>query len=387
MIDDLLDQIGKGGLIQGTLSSPSDKKGEGAIVKVDIRPVMLKGRLIYQASEYVDNKVYHKNLSPEECLEYVQSRIGSFRQGIFSTKETYFHITVDKDGGMKVKRKAIAEEMVLQEHNKKKNYLLQEGVPIPFLVALGVMSPEGIVHAKRYDKFKQINRFCEVVGDVLEALPKGRQLNIIDFGCGKSYLTFALHHFLHHVAGWEAKILGLDLKKEVIEDCAALAKELKLEDLTFAVADINTFEQADKVDMVISLHACDTATDAALEKAVKWGADVILCVPCCQHELYRQVKCDQLESLLRYGILKERFAALATDAARAEFLEMLGYETQLMEFIDLEHTPKNLMLRAMRGHSLTRREKAAERYAKMKELLKILPSIERRFPEAPYTES
>lgn len=379
MIQELFKEVAEGKLVQGTLSSPFDKSSNTS-VKLVIRPLELKGKLTYQVSEFVGTKVLHKNLPPENCARYIQEQLTHYAQGIFSTVTTYYHVTVGKDRSVKVKRKAVTSEALPMAHNRKKKYLLEEGVAIPFLVDLGIMSAGGAVYPKKYDKFRQINRFCEMVRDIADDLPKGRKLEIVDFGCGKAYLTFALHYYLHVIEGREVNILGLDLKKDVIEDCSRLTHRLGLSGLSFEVADINSFELKHKVDLVIALHACDTATDAAIEKAVQWGADVIMCVPCCQHELYSQVKSDSFETLLRHGILRERFAALATDAARAEYLAMLGYEVQVLEFIDLEHTPKNLLLRAVKGSTKLKSDKAAERYSKFKSLLGIHPSIEKRFP-------
>lgn len=380
-LEELYSEIAEGKLVQGTLSSPFVKSAEEPF-KVVLRPIEVKGKLVYQASEFVGSQAMHKNYAPNVCVDYLQKLLSLYRQGIITTTNGYYHLTVGKDLQLKIKRKAVAQAVLPMAHNRKKRYLLEEGDPIPFLVALGVMGSDGKVHPKKYDKFRQINRFCEMVRDICDALPKGRAINIVDFGCGKAYLTFALHYYLHVIEGREVNILGLDLKKEVIEDCGALAKRLGLKGLVFAVADINTFEFNGKADLVISLHACDTATDAALEKAVRWGAEVIMCVPCCQHELYSQVKSDPLESLLRHGILRERFAALATDAARAEYLAMLGYDVQVLEFIEMEHTPKNLLLRGVKSASKAREEKAAERYREFKSALGITPSIEKRFPEA-----
>ena len=378
MIAELLAQVSGGKLVQGALSSPFSKGAE-VVTRVVIRPLEIKGKLTYQASMYIGSKVIHKNISPEDCSWYIREQLVHFAQGVFTTTEAYFHVNVAKDLSVKVKRKAVATASLPMVHNRKKKYLLEEGVPVPFLVDLGIMSPTGVVHSKKYDKFRQINRFCEMVRDIFDELPKEKELQIVDFGCGKAYLTFALHYYLHVIEGRKVNILGLDLKKEVIEDCQQLARRLDLEGLSFEVADINTFELNRKVDLVIALHACDTATDAAIEKAVCWGAEVIMCVPCCQHELYSQVRCEALDTLLRHGMLRERFAALATDAARAEYLSMLGYEVQVLEFIDMEHTPKNLLLRAVKRSSKVKKDKAADRYLMFKELLGIYPSIEKRF--------
>jgi SAM-dependent methyltransferase len=255
--------------------------------------------------------------------------------------------------------------------------LLQEGVPVPFLVELGVMNKQGKVFPQKRDKFRQINRFLEMVEDTLIHFEPSSEMQIIDFGCGKAYLTFALYHYLKWIKKYPFKIVGLDLKKEVIEMCQKLARQFNYQDLEFVFGDINHYQASNRIDMVISLHACDTATDAILEKAIHWGAKVILSVPCCQHELFSQVKNPLLIPILKHGILKERFAALATDAARAQLLEVFGYQTQLLEFIDIEHTPKNILIRAIKTNSGLN-EAAWKSYLSFKQSLQIDPSLERR---------
>ena len=214
---------------------------------------------------------------------------------------------------------------------------------------LGVMTGEGKVVRSKYDKFRQINRFLEFIDDVIPYLPQDREITILDFGCGKSYLTFAVYHYLHELLSMPVHIIGLDLKKDVIRHCGKLAKSYGYEDLEFLEGSIEEFEGREQVDMVITLHACDTATDYALYKAVKWGARVILSVPCCQHELNRQIKAEGFGVITDYGILRERYCALATDGIRASLLQAMGYHTQILEFIDMEHTPKNLLIRAVKG--------------------------------------
>lgn len=376
--EELLKGVFLGDLTAATISSPKVKKTDG-IVKIAIRPLLIKSKKAYQISEFQGPKVFHRNLSPEACSEFIRKAMESYTQGIFSLSDSHYHILVSRHNKMTVIKKEIKTKASHVSHNRMKNYVLQEGLAVPFLVALGIMGHDGKVLAKKYDKFRQINRFLEMVKDVVHHLPKDRCLEIVDFGCGKAYLTFALYHYLHEIEKRKVHIVGLDLKHEVIAYCQGLAEQLKLKGLSFVVGDINHFEHQGNVDLMISLHACDTATDAALEKAVRWKAKVILCVPCCQHELYSQVQCEQFDSMLRHGILKERFAALATDAARADLLTMLGYEVQILEFIDLEHTPKNLLLRAVRGVSEDKKQQAEKRYHLFKALLNIVPSLETRF--------
>jgi len=346
--------------------------------KVKIKPVLLKGGLYYQFTYYTGTKVYHENLNPvvagDKAAEMMER---DFKQGMFYTKEADYQVLISKRYKATILKKPASKTDVQYGHNRKKSYLLEEGKPIPFLVQLGVMNQEGKVLAKKYDKFKQINRFLELIEDVIPHLEKDRKLQIVDFGCGKSYLTFALYHYLKEVKKLDINIIGLDLKEDVIAHCNQLAGSLEYEQLRFYVGDISKYQGLEKVDMVVTLHACDTATDAALEKAVRWGADVILSVPCCQHELFSQVKNPILSPMLQHGIIKERFAALATDSVRAQILEILGYKTQIIEFIDMEHTPKNLLVRAVRRGQKENDQSHASAYLEFKQFLQIDPYLER----------
>ena len=269
----------------------------------------------------------------------------------------------------------------VQSHNRTRSYLLPEGEPVPFLVELGVMARSGQVVKARYDKFRQINRYLEFVEDILPSLPSGREISIIDFGCGKSYLTFALYYYLHEKRGLDVRITGLDLKRDVIENCNLLAKKFKYDKLNFLHGDIADYTGTDSVDMVITLHACDTATDYALFKAITWHARVIFCVPCCQHELNRLMKDERQKSVFRYGLIKERMAALYTDAFRADMLEEQGYKTQILEFIDMEHTPKNILIRAVRQPQRMlpkgMQETAGAGYAELMKELGVTPTLYR----------
>lgn len=280
----------------------------------------------------------------------------SFRQAQLETEGWSASLLVSKKGQatIKVKKKEQAAKTLNDAwrssltHNRKKNYILEEGTAVPFLIDLGVQTKEGKIVNSRYDKFRQINRFLEFIEDILPKLDKSRESVILDFGCGKSYLTFAMYYYLKELKGYPVRIIGLDLKTDVIEKCNGLAKKYGYENLKFYPGDIASYEGADHVDMVVTLHACDTATDYALEKAVCLGAKVILSVPCCQHELNGQIENDLMKPVFQYGIIKERMAALYTDALRAQILEAFGYRTQILEFIDMEHTPKNLLIRAVK---------------------------------------
>lgn len=272
-----------------------------------------------------------------------------FKQGQITTETEIVTVLSNKHGHLtfRIKAQETKRDPYAMEHNRKKNYILEEGVPVPFLIDLGVMSAEGKIIRAKYDKFRQINRFLEFIEDILPELPRDRELTILDFGCGKSYLTFAVYYYLQVLKHYDLRVIGLDRKADVIDNCNRLRVKYGYEKLQFLQGDIASYEGIDRADMVITLHACDTATDYALAKAVKWGARVILSVPCCQHELNKQIKNELLDSVLSYGIVKERMAALLTDALRAEYLESRGYRTQLLEFIDMEHTPKNILIRGI----------------------------------------
>ena len=337
-------------LIRVIVSNPVTKQG---ISKVKVRPILLKSELVFQAEEQVKSQVHHKNLSTKECLDYLTELLdGTLRQLELESNLGQVRILVSKKGvpGIKIKRlkpDKIAFPMV-KEHNRQKSYILKEGNPIPYLIDLGVMTLEGKIIKSRYDKFRQINRFLEFIEDILPKLNKDKENVILDFGCGKSYLTFAMYDYLHEQKGYPIRILGLDLKQAVIDDCNRLSEKYGYDKLDFYHGDIASYEGVDRVDMVVTLHACDTATDYALYKAVRWGASVILSVPCCQHELNKQLENDLMNPMFQYGLIKERMAALYTDGLRAEILENQGYRTQVLEFIDMEHTPKNLLIRAVK---------------------------------------
>ena len=344
------------------MSNPTDS---GKISRSRIRPLLMKGRLVFQAEEQAGKQAFHRNLDRDEAADYVTGLLdGSFRQAEIASGLGKALILVSRKGKVTVKVKQNPrtarilpagnpasrepERTVLLSHNRKKHYILEEGIPVPFLVDLGVMTKEGRVVNSRYDKYRQINRFLEFIEDILPNLDQDRESTIIDFGCGKSYLTFAMYYYLKELKGYPVRIIGLDLKEDVIEHCSRLGRQYGYDGLSFCHGDIASFEGAEKVDMVVTLHACDLATDYALEKAVNWGARVILSVPCCQHELNGQMENSLLRPVLQYGLIKERMAALYTDAIRAQVLEYRGYRTQILEFIDMEHTPKNILIRAVR---------------------------------------
>lgn len=395
-------------LILAVASNPATK-GEGLPSRVKIRPVLIKGRLLFQATKTVGAQELHENHDLSTLTALIGNMIDNgphFGQLELKNADGSATVLISRKGHVTIKERKVKQETdknsgkcgtslhgtakggislpaaAIGGPDREKNYILREGIPVPFLVELGVMNKEGYVVKARYDKFRQINRYLEFVDDVLPELKNrkrnsdrytektkesdtpeqethievvgesperdAKKLEIIDFGCGKSYLTFALYHFLHEMKGLDVHITGLDLKKDVIADCSRLAQRLGYTDLEFKHGDIADYETTGGVDMVVTLHACDTATDYALYNAIRWNAGVIFCVPCCQHELNKQIRNKELEPVLKYGIIKERISALITDAMRAAMLEEQGYKTQILEFIDMEHTPKNLLIRAVK---------------------------------------
>lgn len=358
-------------------SNPVDRE---RIARSRLRPLLIKGSLVFQAEEQVGRQAFHRNMSKEETVSYITELLdGSFRQAEIVSGRGTGLILVSRKGKVtvKVKQKAhsggagdqparIQSASGLMSHNRQKSYILKEGSPVPFLVDLGVMTKEGRIVNSRYDKYRQINRFLEFIEDILPNLNQEEETTIIDFGCGKSYLTFAMYHYLKVLKEYPVRIIGLDLKQDVIDHCSRLARQYGYDGLDFYHGDIASYEGVDHVDMVVTLHACDTATDFALKKAVDWGAKVILSVPCCQHELAKQISCDIQKPVLQYGLIKERMAALYTDAIRAQVLERCGYRTQILEFIDMEHTPKNILIRGIR------QGRKAANEGQLKELLGFL---------------
>ncbi len=356
-LEEFLYEFQKDGLQEAVLSNPIDRE---FMEKVKIRRILLKQQPIWQTTVYRDKKVFHNNYDEKGLMEGLCAWIGAaFKQAQLESVHYRGTILAGKRGTltMKKKRKNVSAQEEAEtaasvgqtvSHNREKNYILREGAPIDFLVELSVMTKEGRVLKERYDKFRQINRFLEFIRDVLPALPTDRPIRIIDFGCGKSYLTFAMYYYLHELRGMELEVTGLDLKKDVIAACSVLAKRLGYQGLHFKLGDIAGYQDAKGADMVVTLHACDTATDYALAQAIAWDASVILSVPCCQHEVNGQIQCAPLAPMLKYGIIKERMSALVTDTLRAEILREQGYDTQILEFIDLEHTPKNLLIRAVK---------------------------------------
>lgn len=358
-IENLLKEtIEKKVFIKGTVSNPVDKKYE--VQKINLKPVIIKNEMYVQMESFKENKAYHENLSFCEFTIKFSEVLENFKQVLIMTQGKDFQILKGKND---YNLKESKNEKVLSslEHNKKKKYIIEEGVPVPFLIKLGVMSEKGEVFKNSYDKFRQINKYLEFIDDTVRELQNKKMIKnhikVVDFGCGKSYLTFALHYYLNNIKEFTYEIIGLDLKKDVMDKCNKIAKELGCENLEFLTGNIKDFDKLQNVDLIFSLHACNNATDFALLKGLELGAKAILAVPCCQHEFNEKMSRNK-ESLFfknenpigKHGILLEKYTSLATDALRAQVLEICGYRTQVMEFIDMEHTPKNTLIRGIKDN-------------------------------------
>lgn len=328
------------------LSKPKEKVQEYKKIVIE------RKKDYFQAARYTQKQVFHVNLQKEELADFLVEQLS----GVFSQLNAWdaqkeYMLLLSKKGKVTFKGKTGNQQKTAKEgdaaHNRKKNYILEEGKVIPPLVDMGIYTKEGKIVRTMYDKFRQINRFLEIVEDGVKEYGKD-EIHIIDFGCGKSYLTFILYYYFTEIKQIKTHIIGLDLKKDVIEKCNLAAQKYGYKNLHFELGDINGYQAPFDVDMVVTLHACDTATDFALYNAIRWKAKMIFSVPCCQHELNQQMKTEDLSLFTRYGIIKERMAALTTDAIRGNLLEYCGYKTQILEFIDFEQTPKNLLIRAMR---------------------------------------
>ncbi len=354
-------------LTRAVLSKPRSRE---LPAKVTVDPVELRGETAYRFTTHLADRAMHENLPADGARERLGTLLADYGQALLQTADADWQVL-----GETVLRRPPSRAATPRAHDRRKRYLLEEGTPVPFLVELGVMTPNGSVRKSRYDKFRQVNRFLELVDDVVPSLRPEGTLRVVDFGCGKSYLTFAIHHLLTMLRGREVELVGLDLKEDVIATCSALAERSGASGLRFERGDIAGFDPGADVDLVVSLHACDTATDEALAQAVRWRADAILAVPCCQKEAYRQLESSLLAPLLRHGLAKERFGALVTDALRAQLLELAGYRTQLVEFVALEHTAKNVLVRAVKGSPAGADVRAA--YEELRDSLGLEPTLER----------
>lgn len=331
----------------------------------------------YQIEKFTDKQVFHENIKINEISDKVSELIfGNYKQMTAWSNNEIFDLKISKKRKIFLgKKKNDNSKIVAKGHNKEKNYILKEGMIIEPLIDLGVFTKEGKVVNSKYDKYKQINRFIEIIDDEIKKNDY-KELTILDFGCGKSYLTFVLYYYFVKIKNINVKMIGLDLKEDVIKKCNDIAKRYNYENLHFELGDINGFKYNNKVDMVITLHACDTATDYALYNAIKWNAKMIFSVPCCQHELNHQMKPENLNILTRYGIVQERVAALMTDAVRGNLLEVVGYKTQLLEFIDISHSPKNILIRASKGNvSKQKIEKSLDEVNKLMNEFNFNPTL------------
>lgn len=346
--------------------------------KVTLRPVSIKGEYMYQAEFHYDKKVTHQNIPYYEGIDFACNIIeNDFKQINILTEDEDVQILASKPDKPKITRQGAQRKAGDLSHDKKKQYIIEDGTPCDFLIELGVMSAEGKVFNKHYSKFRQINRYLEIADDSFDALPKEGTLRIIDFGCGKSYLTFALYYYLKLVRGRNVEIIGLDLKEDVIRFCNETAKKLGYDELTFLTGDIADFVSTG-ADMVVTLHACDTATDFALINAVKWHSKVILSVPCCQHELFSQIESDINQPMLKHGIIKDKFTEILTNSLRGLKLEAAGYDVNLIEFTSLEHTAKNVMIKAvlLDKENSAAKEKASQEYEALKKFYNVNPTID-----------
>ena len=367
------------GLSKAVFSQPTDK---ATAPKVELRPLILKGERVYQAERFENNKAFHQNLTEDALLRWAEEGLeGKYRQALIVTETESRQYILKRDGSYKKTGGAavIARPAAAQSHNREKDYILREGENIPALVDLGVFTKDFKIVRAKYDKFKQINRFVELVAQGVK--DEGADtIRILDFGCGKSYLTFILYYYFAVRRRLKTEIIGYDLKADVVARCNEIAARYGYEGLRFEVADVTRDKLADTaIDMVVTLHACDTATDYALAYAINRKVKHIFSVPCCQHEVNLSIrKGGELDLLLEHGIIKERVCALLTDSIRAAVLEDAGYAVDVIEFVDFEHSPKNLMLRAVytgkkRPGSREKAEALREAYGFKQSLLELIP--------------
>lgn len=378
MIKDKIEKYFRQEIVRVVISNL--KKGaECEYSKVTIKPYNSSKGIMYQFEYTVKNQVKHRNVEEYNLVDEISLLLENyFTQCMIYGTESDYHINCYGDK-VKAKTMAATKKIAIGGHNKKKRYILNEDEHIDFLVYLGVMTKDGKVVNSKYNKFRQINKYLELIKPSIAMLPKDRPLKIVDFGCGKAYLTFALYYYVVKILNMQAEITGLDLKEEVIDYCNKVARELGYDSLEFQKGNIKDYSRTQDVDMVIMLHACDNATDEGIVQSLKFNAKIIIAVPCCQHEFFRQIENENLEPILQFGILKDRMTALATDSLRAQILKALGFDVTVMEFIETEHTPKNLAIRAIRDGGFNKTE--YEKYEKFRDFLDLDPYIERRMRE------
>ncbi|MDY6228929.1 MAG: SAM-dependent methyltransferase [Clostridium sp.] len=363
-------------IIKVVISNKLNKEVEYNKINVVLK-INNKGKKYYQIEKFTDKQVFHENIEfnnlEKELIKLVNN---NYKQLSAWSNDKTFDLKISKKGKVFLgKKKSDNKNISNKSHNKEKNYILKEGMIIEPLIDLGVFTKEGKVINSKYDKYKQINRFIEIIDDEIKKKDY-KELTILDFGCGKSYLTFVLYYYFVEIKNINVKMIGLDLKEDVIKKCNEIAKRYKYDNLHFELGDINGYKYENNVDMVITLHACDTATDYALYNAIKWNAKMIFSVPCCQHEFNSQIEPETLSIFSKYGIIQERVSALMTDAVRGNLLEAVGYKTQLLEFIDIAHSPKNILIRASKGKvSLEKREKALNEVDALIKEFKFNPTL------------
>ncbi len=368
LIDIITNSIGDSTFIKCIFSN-SRKAYEYS--KVSLRPIVLKEELIYQTTSSTKTQEFHKNINAEAISNFIEENSSIFKQCQIFTSANDYHILINKKGNLSIKKSTPTLSLpTTLSHNRDKKYVLDNPASIPFLTELGIMDTSGKIKPSKYNKYKQINRYLEIVQDVIPEL-KNEKLKIIDFGCGKSYLTFALYHYLTAVLHKDVEVVGLDLKTDVIEFCNNLATKMGYDNLHFQVGDIGNYTTNKPIDMVVSLHACNTATDLAIAKAINWKSKIILAVPCCHHEAYTQIQNNELNTIFKHGILKERIAALVTDGLRSQLLESMGYKVNMLEFIDMEHTPKNILIRAISKPNTTIDSNAYKLYQDTAKMLSL----------------
>ena len=363
-------------VIKVVISNKLNKDVEYNKINIALK-VNNKGKKYYQVEKFTDKQVFHENIEVND-LEKVLNKLvnNNYKQLSAWSSDITFDLKISKKGKVFLgKKKSNNKNLVNKSHNKEKNYILKEGMIIEPLIDLGVFTKEGKVINSKYDKYKQINRFIEIIDDEIKK-NNYKELTILDFGCGKSYLTFVLYYYFVEIKNIKVKMIGLDLKADVIKKCNEIAKRYKYDNLHFELGDINGYKYENNVDMVITLHACDTATDYALYNAIKWNAKMIFSVPCCQHEFNAQMKPESLSILSKYGIIQERVSALMTDAVRGNLLEASGYKTQLLEFIDIAHSPKNILIRASKSNiSKEKKEKSLNEVEKLIKEFNFRPTL------------
>ena len=350
-----IDEIVKSSPMRLVFSNKYDK--EYTYKKVKINMIKTNAREFYQVEKFTDKQVFHENIDEDKLREYLLDLMEKFRQLAAISIDYNFDVRLSKKGKVFFSKHQQKNELKIDmSHNKKKKYILEEGMNIPAFVDLGIFSTNGKIINSKYDKYKQINRFIEIIDDEIKNIAGeysasgNKVLRILDFGCGKSYLTFILYYYLVEIRKMNVEIVGLDLKEEVIDKCNTIAQKYGYDMLKFELGDINGYKFENNVDIIISLHACDTATDYALYNAINWNAKMVFSVPCCQHEINSSIKTDRLPILTRYGLIQERISSLLTDTVRANLLEAMGYKTKLIEFIDFEHSPKNILIKAVKSN-------------------------------------